>query len=490
MSRRPGNWTRILCAAAVLGGALLLPQATASASVSQPTADLSHLGEVQALAGKPAPLVPTQKNSLCVEQSLKGDTPRDEPVAQKVLDLQAVWQANPGPNHKGAGQKVAVIDTGVNRHPRLPFLQPGGDYVSDGDGTTEDCDGHGTLVAGIIGAQPSADDAFVGVAPDAEILSIRQLSDAYKAKDSNGGDTPGSMSKSGYGNMQTLAAAVVRAVNLGATVINISEDACTAAGGDTADAALGDAVRFAYEQNVVVVVAAGNVDQANGCGTQNDSYSNTKTGWDKVKTISSPAWFNKYVLPVASVDPTGGPSSFSLYGPWVGVAAIGTNIVSLDNKPGGTGLVNATSVDSGQKAINGTSFAAPYVAGLAALVKAKYPDWSARQVMNQIMLTAHQPGTGRDDRIGAGLIDPVAALTTVLPAATLNADTPEMPIHVGADKPQAFPAPVKPKGPPRIPRLVATIGTVFCLSALGIGLAVSIPFRRRRPDDELPDLDS
>ncbi|MEU6580789.1 type VII secretion-associated serine protease mycosin [Nocardia sp. NPDC046763] len=490
MSPRPGNWARTLCAAAVLGGALLGPHGTAAASVTQPDPDLSHLGDVQALAGKAAPPVPTQKSAVCVEQSLKGDTPRDEPVAQKVLDLPGAWAANPLPNRRGAGQKIAVIDTGVNRHPRLANLTGGGDYVSDGDGTTEDCDGHGTLVAGIIAAQPSVDDAFVGVAPDAEILSIRQLSDAYKAKDSAGGDTPGSMSKSGYGNMQTLAAAVVRAVNMGATVINISEDACTAAGGDTADSLLGDAVRFAYEQKVVVVVAAGNVDQANGCGTQNDQFSTPKASWDKVKTISSPAWFNKYVLSVASVDPTGGPSSFSLYGPWVGVAAIGTNIVSIDNKPGGTGLVNATGIDSGQKPINGTSFAAPYVAGLAALVKAKNPDWSARQVMNQIMLTAHQPGTGHDDRVGAGLIDPVAALTTQFPASTLNADTPELPIHVGAAKPQAFPNPVKPSGPPRLPRLVATVGSIVCVSALGIGLAISIPFRRRRSDDELPDLDS
>ncbi|MGW4351670.1 type VII secretion-associated serine protease mycosin [Nocardia sp. NPDC004582] len=491
MIGRPGNWARTLCAATILGGALLGPQApVANAAVSRPDPDLSHLGEAQGLAGKPAPPVPTQKSAVCAQQSLKGDTPRDEPVAQKVLDLPSAWQANPGPNRKGAGQKVAVIDTGVNRHPRLANLQGGGDYVAEGDGTSEDCDGHGTLVAGIIGAQPSPDDAFVGVAPDAEILSIRQLSDAYKAKDSAGGDTPGSMSKSGYGNMQTLGAAVVRAVNMGATVINISEDACTAAGGDTADAVLGDAVRFAFEQNVVVVVAAGNVDQNTGCGTQNDAYTDNRTSWSKVKTIASPAWFDKYVLPVASIDPNGSPSSFSLYGPWVGVAAIGTNIVSLDNKPGGTGLVNATGVDQGQQVLNGTSFAAPYVAGLAALVRAKNPDWTARQVMNQIILTAHQPGTGRDDRVGAGLIDPVAALTAHFPDSVLSADNPVLPNHAGADKPHAFPTPEKPAGPPRLPRLVATVGTIVCLSALGIGLAVSIPFRRRRSDDELPDLDS
>ncbi len=71
-----------------------------------------------------------------------------------------------------------MIDTGVNRHPRLRALEPGGDYVSNSDGL-QDCDAHGTLVAGIIAAAPSADDSFAGVAPDAAILSIRQNSGAF-----------------------------------------------------------------------------------------------------------------------------------------------------------------------------------------------------------------------------------------------------------------------------------------------------------------------
>ncbi|MGW4243795.1 hypothetical protein ACWELQ_14975, partial [Nocardia sp. NPDC004722] len=114
----------------------------------------------------------------------------------------------------------------------------------------------------------------------------------------------------------------------------------------------------------------------------------------------------------------------------------------------------------------------------------------ARKVMNQIMLTAHQPGTGRDDRVGAGMIDPVAALSTYFPDDVLTAETPKLQSQAGAGKPQAFPTPEKPTGPPRLPRLVATAGSIVCLSALGIGLAISIPFRRRRSDDELPDLDS
>ncbi|MRH88660.1 type VII secretion-associated serine protease mycosin [Nocardia sp. SYP-A9097] len=467
-----GGWARILCATAVLGAALLSPQGVASAELAPPKIDTGALAQAQALSGKAAPPEVTEKQHFCAEPLMTGSSQKDEPLAQRVLNLPAAWQFT-----RGEGQKVAVIDTGVTRHPRLGAIEAGGDYVSaDSDGTV-DCDGHGTLVAGIIAARPSGDDAFVGVAPAADILAIRQNSEYYKAKDQNNGDQPGKMTSSGYGNMLTLAAAVVRAVDMGATVINLSEVACSSAGSDSADAAMGAAAKYAYDHDVVVVVAAGNVDSANGCATQNDG-----TGWSKVNTVASPAWFSPYVLTVASVNSDGNPSDFSLHGPWVGVAAVGTKIVSLDNKPGGTGLVNASSItEKGPQSINGTSFAAPYVAGLAALVRSYYPQMTAQEVMDRITRTAHGPGTGRDDRIGYGLIDPLAALTAQLPA---------QPIGVGADQPHAFPAPEKPAGPDALPRLVAIIGSIVCLAALGIGLALSIPFRRARRDDELPDLDS
>ena len=70
---------------------------------------------------------------------------------------------------------VAVVDTGVNPSVRLPHLRGEGDYVDGGDGLT-DCDTHGTVIASIIGAAPAEGDALVGVAPDAELLSIRQSS--------------------------------------------------------------------------------------------------------------------------------------------------------------------------------------------------------------------------------------------------------------------------------------------------------------------------
>ncbi|WP_425296665.1 S8 family serine peptidase [Nocardia abscessus] len=78
---------------------------------------------------------------------------------------------------------MAVIDTGVARHPRLPGLIAGGDYVSSGDGT-EDCDAHGTLIAGLIAATEVDGQGFSGVAPEAQILTIRQTSRLYQKEGS------------------------------------------------------------------------------------------------------------------------------------------------------------------------------------------------------------------------------------------------------------------------------------------------------------------
>ena len=91
------------------------------------------------------------------------------PAGQRMLDLPTAWQFS-----RGEGQTVAVIDTGVRPGPRLGTVDPGGDYIGTTDGLT-DCDGHGTLVAGIVAGQPG-DDGFAGVAPAARLLALRTAS--------------------------------------------------------------------------------------------------------------------------------------------------------------------------------------------------------------------------------------------------------------------------------------------------------------------------
>nr|WP_040794572.1 type VII secretion-associated serine protease mycosin [Nocardia higoensis] len=439
----------------MLGGWILATPAPAWA-LTPPAIDDAALGPAQAVAAAGGPPDATEQRALCVEPFLSAGPPVDAPLPQRILDLPAAWRFS-----RGAGQLVAVIDTGVNRHPRLD-VRPGGDFVRAGGDGTEDCDGHGTLVAGLIAGRPSPDDGFAGVAPDAQILAIRQLSLQYEDKNSRGGDEPGKVASGGYGNVLTMAAAVVRAVDQGATVINISEVSCSSPGADSADGALGAAVKYAADRNVVVVAAAGNLDRS-VCSAQND-----RSGWDSVQTVVSPAWFAPYVLSVASTDPDGSVSPFSIHGPWVGIAAPGRGIVSLDSKPGGVGLVDAQHGAEGAVTVDGTSFSAAYVSGLAALVRARFPELTAAQVIDRIQRTAHNPGTGRDDRVGHGLIDPVAALTAHLPELGVDAATPS-----------AFPAPTPDPGPDPLPRKVAAIGSLTLLAALAIGYVASIPFRRK-----------
>jgi len=131
---------------------------------------------------------------------------------------------------------------------------------------------------------------------------------------------------------------------------------------------------------------------------------------------------------VASINESGGVSDFSVWGPWVSIAGPGEGIVTLD--PRGTGLTNANiNPENGQpQPIRGTSFASPYVAGVAALVRERFPELNARQVMNRLKATAQHPGnaTGRDHKVGHGMVNPVAALTAVIPSERPGATPPKI----------------------------------------------------------------
>ncbi|MEV6562554.1 type VII secretion-associated serine protease mycosin [Nocardia sp. NPDC051756] len=405
-------------------------------------------------------------NSPCYSTQQGGDGPT-VPPAQLALNLKRAWDFS-----RGEGQLVAVIDTGVVRHPRLPDLEAGGDYVADpGDGVSEDCDAHGTLVAGIIAAKPVDGQGFSGVAPDARILSIRQTSALY--------ETPGRQDKKpedapdGYGRIDALASAIRRAADRRASVINISLVSCVAKDQALGDGAVGAAVRYAtLEMNSVVVVAAGNTDKY--CKPSNPNLINPlhpdTDPWKNVTTNVTPARFDDYVLSVGSIDENGAPSKFSVPGPWVGVAAPGENIVSLD--PRGTGTITGKYEKEQLIPNNGTSFAAPYVSGVVALVRARFPELSALEVIKRIEATAHAPGEGWNPYIGYGAIDPVAALTAEV--------TKPLPPKSSAAPKQvqlAVPAPTPP--PDHRARNVALIGSSTVAILLILGMLASFPIRRR-----------
>lgn len=293
----------------------------------------------------------------------------------------------------GAGQLVAVIDTGVAPHPRLGGrLVGGGDYVAGGgalrSGGLEDCDGHGTLVAGLLAAAPSRDDDVAGIAPGARILSIRQSSPSFLMTAADGSTTTA-------GDTATLAAAIDRAVALGATVVNISEAVCVPAElADAVDGGLGASLRAAADADVVVVAAAGNV------GTAADGSDGGCRGAGSGQ-VPLPG-HHEDLLAVGAVGPDDRPAPFTVPGPWVDLAAPGTGLRSL-------------AVDGGltSAGVDGTSFAAPWVAGVAALVRERYPQLRAGQVADRLRATARRPAGPADEFVGHGVLDPLAALTAV-----------------------------------------------------------------------------
>ncbi|MFE7137542.1 type VII secretion-associated serine protease mycosin [Streptomyces sp. NPDC057644] len=275
---------------------------------------------------------------------------------QRVL-LDELWQ-----DTKGKGVRVAVIDTGVdNANPQLkPAVDTGAgrNLLKGGKANgTGDTIGHGTKVAGIIAARPAKGTGFVGLAPEATIIPIRQNDEKNSGKDT------------------TMATAIDHAIAKKADVINISQDTTKPL---TADSPLGRAVARAVGAGIVVVASAGNdgID-----GKQKDTY---------------PAAFDG-VLAVASSDRNNERAAFSQSGEFVGVAAPGVDIVST--VPG-----------FGQCTDNGTSFSAPYVAGVAALLVAKYPAWKPAEIIARIEQTAERSITGHDPFVGWGVVDPVRAL--------------------------------------------------------------------------------
>lgn len=375
----------------------------------------------------------------------------------------------------GAGQTVAVIDTGVSPHDFLgDRLEGGGDYVLAADNGLKDCDGHGTEVAGIIAADPRNDEiGFRGIAPGAKILSIRQSSGNYEFKEENSNTEPVKA-----GNLGTLAQAIIRAANSGATVINMSVDSCrpTSAGGIfDAEKQVQAALRYAVEEkNVVVVASAGNLPEGD-CTEQNSPDPKNPT------VLVIPPWFSDYVLSVAAVQRDGAVAEFSINGPWVSVAAPGTEIISLD-PANATGLANQSVNDKGQaQQIQGTSFAAPYVAGLAALVREQYPNLNAKQVMNRIKTTSAHPAAngGHDNLVGYGMINPIAALTAFIPAEE------GIPPDKAVNTPFEMPPPYERNW---TPMQVAMIGSGGGLGLLLLTLFVVHTVRRNRraPEEESP----
>lgn len=331
----------------------------------------------------------------------------------------------------GSGVKVAVIDTGVAPHAELPGLLPIADLVArETPDPLLDCDGHGTIVAGVIAGQT------LGVAPDAQILSVRQTSTHVAVENA---DAP--EDRSG-GTLASLAEAVHLALDQGAQVINISVVACVDP--DTAirlnSGVLDDALARAEAQQTVVVAAAGNISPECQPGSVvYPSHSPTVLsvgGRENTHTIA------EYSLP----EPEGRPA----------VSAPASVPVALS--PDANGWVSGVQPETGEaREFHGTSFAAPVVSGTAALLRQRHPDYSAAEIRAQILASAEPSG---------GAVDPLTALTYVPPA-----DTEITPRHL------AFASP-PPAGQEIRARLASLLAGLSLVAVAGLAVAgVSRPVR-------------
>jgi thermitase len=278
-----------------------------------------------------------------------------------TIDAPAAWQTT-----TGAPVTVAVVDTGVTVPPVSAndlegAVLPGHDFVNN-DGNAADDEGHGTMVSSLVAGRGNNGVGMAGVCWGCRILPVKVLD------------------KFGSGYDSVIAKGIIWATDQGAKIINMS------LGGTESTSTLANAVAYANKKGVLVVVAAGNAGNT---------------------TKEYPAAYPD-VLAVAATsrDFPDQRAVFSSYGSWVDVAAPGEDTVM--DKDGAY-----------QTGVQGTSFSAPLVSGIAGLVKTQHPGYTGWSLSYAITRTAHQLP---EQFTQFGMVDAAAALNratdTVAPAIT------------------------------------------------------------------------
>ncbi|WBB77940.1 type VII secretion-associated serine protease mycosin [Micromonospora sp. WMMD882] len=285
------------------------------------------------------------------------------PVSEAPWSQQRYAPDRLAPLATGDGTRVAVVDSGVDRrHPQLRGRILGGaDFLDRGDDGRRDCVGHGTGVASIIAAGPGSGIAFRGLAPDARILPVR-VSEQQVVDGRESGRTV---------SAKVFAEAIRWAVDHDADVLNLSVVLYAD------DPAVRAAIGYAVERDVVVVAAAGNLH-------------------DNGDPRPYPAAYDG-VLGVGAIAADGSRADFSQVGAYVDVVAPGSDVLMA--APG-----------QGHRRADGTSYATPFVAATAALLREYRPELTAGEVARRIVATA-DPAPGRHAGYGAGVLNPYRAVT-------------------------------------------------------------------------------
>ncbi|MGH3657293.1 MAG: type VII secretion-associated serine protease mycosin, partial [Micromonosporaceae bacterium] len=316
---------------------------------------------------------------LCAPAPGYADEVREKQWSLEMLHARDAWRQS-----TGDGVVVAVLDSGVDAdHPDLEGQVLDGYNTVDENTDTRDVDGHGTAVATVIAGRD--DDAGVaGLAPDAAILPVRVGGERMYDHD--------------------VAEGIRWAVDHDASVINMS------LGSARSSPEMTEAVEYALEADVVVVAAAGNV---NDRGDLPITYPARQAG----------------VVAVTGITPEGKAWHNSARGPRAALCAPASGVIAP--------------YDGGYEHVSGTSFAAPMVAAAVALVRAEWPKMSAPNVINRLLRTADDLGRpGRDSRYGYGRVDLAKALTADVPTVRTN------PLTLGPGQEIAVPSPAAPKAAP------------------------------------------
>ena len=293
-----------------------------------------------------------------VKPALKGP---NDPYYSKQWNLHNINVVGAWNQTKGKGIKVAVIDTGITQVRDLVETKfvPGYDFVNDKVEAKDD-NGHGTHVAGTIAQSTNNSYGVAGIAYEASLMPLKVLSDY------------------GGGTVADIAEAIKFAADNGADVINMS------LGGGGESHLMKSAIEYAHNKGVVIIAAAGNENQ---------------------NSASYPARY-PHVIGVSALGPDGEKAAYSNFGAGVDISA-----------PGGSdaGKILQETIDMENNGVGvflgfqGTSMAAPHVAGVAALVKStgeKSPD----EILNILKQSARNVNDDGLNYYGAGQLDAEAAV--------------------------------------------------------------------------------
>ncbi|MET7755798.1 S8 family serine peptidase [Streptomyces sp. NPDC005389] len=311
----------------------------------------------------------------------------------RQIGADKVWESG----YDGTGVKIAVLDTGVDETHDDLSSQVVGEKNFSASPDAVDRVGHGTHVASIAaGTGAKSGGRFKGVAPGAKVISGKVLDD------------------NGFGDDSAVLAGMEWAAAEGADVVNLSLGSPDSPGVDPLEAAVG---RLSAEKGILFATAAGN------------------EGESGASTVGSPGSADA-ALTVGAVDKDDRLAAFSSTGPRVGDGAVKPDVTApgvaiaaaaaagsaIDTRPG------TPHPAPGYLQIDGTSMATPHVAGAAAILKQRHPDWKATELKGALIAsakggdhTAFQQGSGRVR------VDKALAQSVIADPVSLNFGTAQWP---------------------------------------------------------------